>query len=261
MTGTSANAGNSPTQSPSKPPLGVGTLLQDSFSILFRHFFPIVIIGFVPSLLGVIISGNLVGFEAVISMEDSSVTGSSTLTGLVDLMVYSVTTIFLVQLAYDAKLQRPVQIVRYIKPALTSLFPVVIMSLIVGLLIGLAAFALLIPALWVAAVYSVMEPAVVIERAGFRGMARSVYLTKEYRWPIAGALILGWLCVAVIIIVAMLVVDLVMQTENLVASVVIFAALTSVGTGLVSLLTALIYARLREIKEGVSVDEIAAVFD
>ena len=40
-----------------------------------------------------------------------------------------------------------------------------------------------------------------------------------------------------------------------------YAAFTSVGTGLLSILTALIYARLREIKEGVSVDQIAAVFD
>ena len=47
----------------------------------------------------------------------------------------------------------------------------------------------------------------------------------------------------------------------LAVSILLYAAFTAVGTGLLSILTALIYARLREIKEGVSVDQIAEVFD
>lgn len=244
-------------------PLGVGTLVADSFTTLGRHLFPILLIGFVPSLLGVVLSGSLVGFDTVLSLEETETAsgGASALTGLVDLVVYSVTTAFLVQLAYDAKLKRPIRLGKYIAPALASIFPIAILGIVVGLLVGVAALALIIPGLWVYAVFSVMEPAVVIERLGFKGLGRSAKLTKGYRWPILGALAITWACAMAIIVLALFVTDLAMSSGILAVSIVLYAALTAIGTGLVSILTALIYARLREIKEGVSVDQIVSVFD
>ncbi|MBG6174746.1 putative membrane protein [Labrenzia sp. EL_208] len=244
-------------------PLGVGTLIGDSFSILFRNIVPIVLIAFVPSLLGVLLSGYLVGFEALLSLgeTDAPSGAASALTSLVDLVVYSLTTAFLVQLAYDAKLNRPIRIAKYIRPALASVIPIAILGIVVGLLIGLAAIAFIIPGLWVYAVFSVMEPAVVIERLGFRGLGRSEKLTKNYRWPIVGALVLAWICALVIIVVALFAADFALTSGVLAVSIFLYATFTAVGTGLLSILTALIYARLREIKEGVSVDQIAEVFD
>ncbi|WP_299478416.1 hypothetical protein [uncultured Roseibium sp.] len=244
-------------------PLGVGTLIAESFSILFRQFVPVVVIGFVPSLLGVVLGGYLVGFEAVLGFEETNASsgGASALVSLIDLVVYSITTAFMVQLAYDAKLKRPVRIGKYIGPAMSAIFPIAILGIAVGILMGVAALAFIIPGLWVYAVFSVMEPAVVIERLGFKGLGRSEKLTKNYRWPIVGALVITWICALVIIIIALVVADLALTSGILAVSIVIYAALTAVGTGLISILTALIYARLREIKEGVSVDEIAAVFD
>lgn len=244
-------------------PLGVGTLVAESFSTLSRHFFPVLLIGFVPSLLGVVLSGSLVGFDMVLSLEETETAsgGASALTGLVDLVVYSVTTAFLVQLAYDAKLERPIRLGKYIAPALASIFPIAILGIVVALLMGVGALAFIIPGLWVYAVFSVMEPAVVIERLGFKGLGRSAKLTKGYRWPILGALSINWICAMVIIVLALFVTDLAMGSGILALSIVLYAALTAIGTGLVSILTALIYARLREIKEGVSVDQIVSVFD
>ncbi|WP_434054867.1 MAG: hypothetical protein RDA78_08385 [Roseibium sp.] len=244
-------------------PLGVGSLVGESFSILFRQFFPILVIGFVPSLLGVLLSGALVGFDTVLSLDDTDTSsgGASALISLVDLVVYSITTAFMVQLAYDAKLERPVRLGKYIGPAMASIFPIAILGIAVGLLMGIASLAFIIPGLWVYAVFSVMEPAIVIERLGFKGLGRSEKLTKGYRWPIVGALVITWICALVIIVAALFVADLAMTSGILALSIVVYAALTAIGTGLISILTALIYARLREIKEGVSVDQIAAVFD
>eukprot|EP00903_Cladosiphon_okamuranus_P022917 g21109.t1 len=108
-----------------------------------------------------------------------------------------------------------------------------------------------------------MAPAGVIERAGFGGLGRSKYLTKEYRWPILGALVLAIICATIINIVALFVVGLVASAGSIgmVIGIVLFAAISTVGAGFLSILVALIYARLREIKEGVSVDQIASVFD
>ena len=161
-------------------PLGVGSLIKDSFSILFRYFFPIVLIAFVPSLLGVLLAGYLVGFDTVLSLEETeaSSSGADALVNIVDLVVYSITTALLVQLAYDAKLKKPIRPAKYVGPALSAIFPITILGILVSLLIGLAALALIIPGLWVYAVFSVMEPAVVIERLGFKGLGRSEKLTK-----------------------------------------------------------------------------------
>lgn len=244
-------------------PLGVGSLIKDSFSILFRYFFPIVLIAFVPSLLGVLLAGYLVGFDTVLSLEETeaSSSGADALVNIVDLVVYSITTALLVQLAYDAKLKKPIRPAKYVGPALSAIFPITILGILVSLLIGLAALALIIPGLWVYAVFSVMEPAVVIERLGFKGLGRSEKLTKNYRWPIVGALALGWVCALIVIVIALGISDYAMSSDMLLVATLSYAAFTSVGTGLLSILTALIYARLREIKEGVSVDQIAAVFD
>lgn len=247
-------------------PLGIGNLIGDSFSILFRNFVPVVLISFVPTLIGLLISGSLIGFEAVIGFEDTVGTdadnpGLQLLTSLVDMVVYSVTTAFLVQLAYDAKLQRPMRFGRYVGPALRAIVPITILGFAVGLMVGVAAIALLIPGLWVYAVFSVMEPAVVIEGVGFGGLGRSAALTKEYRWPILGALIPVFICMALIFAVAFFLVGLIGLSNGLALPVLLFAAISAIGSSLVSIFISLLYARLREIKEGIGVDQIAAVFD
>jgi len=247
-------------------PLGIGSLIGDSFSILVRYFVPVVLISFVPTLFGLLISGSLIGFEAVIGFEDTATTeagspGLQLLTSLVDMVVYSVTTAFLVQLAYDAKLQRPMRFSRYVGPALRAIVPITILGFAVGIMVGVAALALILPGLWVYAVLSVMEPAVVIEGVRFGGLRRSAELTKEYRWPILGALIPIFVCMALIFAVAFFVVDLLGFSNGLTLPVLLFAAITAVGSSLVSIFVSLLYARLREIKEGVGVDQIAAVFD
>lgn len=246
--------------------LGIGALIAESFSILFRYFIPIVLIAFVPNLIGVLISGYLVGFEVAIGLEESVADGTGTrglelLTSLVDMVVYSITTAFLVQLAYDAKLKRPVKILRYVGPALGAIIPIIFLGFIVSVATGLAAIAFLIPGLWVYAVFAVMEPAVVIERLGIQGLSRSSALTKEYRWPIVGALIPVFVFMALVFALAFYLVQLLGYQSNLIASVLLFSTIAAIGTSLLSIFVSLLYARLREIKEGIGVDEIASVFD
>ncbi|MES0883748.1 hypothetical protein [Roseibium sp. SCP14] len=44
-------------------------------------------------------------------------------------------------------------------------------------------------------------------------------------------------------------------------AITLLSAFYSVGIALICITTALVYARLREIKEGIGVDQIATVFD
>lgn len=250
-----------------KPSLGIGSLISESFSILFGKFIQVVAVAFGPALIGLVISGLLIGFGVVAGSAEPNFAGPGTavafiLTILVQIVVYAVTTALLVQLAYDAKLGRTVQIGKYLGPAFAAVVPIAILSLVSGILFMLGFMLFIVPGLWILAVFSVMAPAVVIEKAGFGGLGRSATLTKEYRWPIVGAFVLIIIISAVINLVAQLVVGLVSSILGIVAiDILLSALLSTVSAGLGSILIALIYARLREIKEGVSVDQIAAVFD
>lgn len=252
-----------------KAPLGVGAIVSESFSILFGNLVKVFILAFVPTLIGFLISGSLIGFGAALGVEQQQFdSGFSVFANifsfLINMVVYSVTTALLIQLAYDAKLSRPIQIGRYVGPAIATIVPLAVLSIVATVLATIGFMFLVVPGLWIYGVFAVLAPAVVIERAGFGGLGRSASLTKQYRWPIIGAFLLALICAMIINVVAFLVVGLITSIGGgvgMVISVIIFAGLSAVGAGLISIVVSLIYARLREIKEGVSVDQIAAVFD
>lgn len=259
------------TTNPPGAPLGVGSIISESFSILLRHFFAVMLLSLVPTLLNIVISGLLNGWGVALGVSDPVAADGGfvvrTIIALVVQMVLGgVTTALLVQMAYDAKLQRPLQLGRYVGPAVNASLPIAILGLGAGILAGLGFIALIIPGLWIYAVYSMMPAAVVIEKVGFGGLGRSAALTKEYRWPIVGAVVLLGIIGAVIGFVSIFLVGLLLAAIGnagfgIVVGVLVLAALSTIGAGLGSISVALIYARLREIKEGTSVRDIAAVFD
>jgi hypothetical protein len=251
-------------------PLGVGSIVAQSFSILFRHLFSVVVLALAPTLIGVVISGLLLGWNAAVGGQpeftDSSIWLFFALSLMAQLVLSGLTTALLVQLAYDAKLERPIRVDRYVGPAISAAVPIALLGLVAGILAGLAAIALLIPGLWVLAVFSMMAPAVVIEKIGFRGLGRSIGLTRGYRWPIVGAMIIIMILGIVTSLVAAFLVDLIRGATgegnaSLIIAVGLYALFNALGSGLYAISTALIYARLREMKEGISVRDIVAVFD
>jgi hypothetical protein len=252
-------------------PLGVGSIISESFSIMFRHFFAVLILSLGPTLLSVVISGLLNGWNAALGMAEPAVADRgyfirAGLDTIVQLVLSGVTTALLVQMAYDAKLQRPLRIGQYFGPALSAAIPIAILGLAAGILTVLGLIALIIPGIWIYAVFSMMPAAVVIEKVGFGGLSRSAKLTKDYRWPIIGAIILLVIIAAIVGFVAMFLVGILLGTTGftgigLVVGILVLSLVSAVGAALGSISVALIYARLREIKEGASVRDIAAVFD
>lgn len=255
---------------PETPALGVSTIVSESLSLLLRNFVAVMLLATVPTLAALAVSGSLSGWEVALGITPPLFTGWTDLipfgvTILVQLVAYGISVALLVQLAYDAKLARPVQVGRYIRPALAVAVPIAVLGLLSAVLMVLGILALIVPGLWIYAVFSVMPAAVTIERSGFSGLGRSARLTKGYRWPIIGATILIGIMNGVVSAVAVFVVGLMAGalgtgTAALAVIALTFAALSGIGYGLNAISVALIYARLREIKEGVSVRDIAAVF-
>jgi hypothetical protein len=288
-----------------KLPLGVGSIIGQSFSILFRNFFRVLIIGFVPSLFGYLIPIAilaLVGLGTPDSLEQlqqqpanaaAGIAVAGVVVGLFQIAVFAFIAALLAQLAYDAKLGRPVKLRRYLKPALAAVpsiailsivvfiillaitFPIVLLSALLGPLSIVVILGMPVLNLWIFAVFAVMAPAIVIERIGFRGLGRSAALTKQYRWPIVGTLLLTAICyLGINIIIGAVFMLLVGSIAFLsdaggivsviaggILPLILYALISTIGIGLIGIIIALIYARLREIKEGISVDQIASVFE
>ena len=254
-----------------KTPLGVGGIVSNSFSILFGNLIPVMIVAFIPSLIGLIFSVMTNGVGLTLGVDTGAPVSfaSPVLIGLgvvVQLALQGLIIALLVQLAYDAKLGQPITPIAYLSPAIKAIVPILVLSLVIGILAGIGLMLLVIPGLYIYAVFCVTTPAIMIERAGFGGMSRSAALTKEYRWPVIGVLILLGLCTIGLGIVATFVVSAIvpiigLNTAGFGVGILIYALINGLTYGLSGIGAALIYARLRDIKEGVSVDKLAAVFE
>ncbi len=264
MTDMSISSGSTPA------PLGVGSIIGEAISILFSKLFAVMLVCVAPILLSLVISGVMIGWSATLggaAVGDVAAPpspGAIAISTILNLVINGILTALIVQLAYDAKLGRPTRLGSYFGPALRAAVPIAILSLVAGLLFGVAMIALIVPGLWVYAVFSVMAPAVTLEKGvGFKGLGRSAALTKGYRWPIVGAMILAGIVMMLFLFAVGLVVGLVAAATGggLLLPLVLYALLTTLSSGFAGILISLIYARLREIKEGVGLDQIVSVFE
>lgn len=256
-----------------KAPLGVGKIISESFSILFSNFVKVLILGFIGSFAGFLVNGLFLGFETALGVPDpeafadpSAVLTGSLLSLVIGMAVYGIIIAMLIQLAYDAKLGRNGSLREYFTSALPPLFAIVVLSLVVAILAGLGMIALVVGGLWVYAVFYVFVPAAVIERTGFGSLGRSAGLTKEYRWPIVGLfLVMAIIIMVISFALTALSTGIIIGGEPSMATFiglgVVLSAFSGLAYGLSGIATALTYARLREVKEGVAVDQIASVFD
>lgn len=256
-----------------QPALGVGGIVGDSFGIFFRRIHWFVLLAALPLLVvyGVIALtvGSLMLDPYAIGSAGNRLAGPGgeavgLLMQVAQVVAFSVTGAFMVLAAYDAKLGAPVRLRDYLASAFRHIVPLVLCSIVVwiGLVIGMLLFV--VPGLWVMAVWSAVIPAIVIERAGFSSLGRSAALTKGYRWPIVGTMIVLAICMMIFSMILLsitgAVVGMIGGVPALVAAVLLYSAASAAGYGVFYIGVALIYARLREIKEGTSVEALTEVF-
>jgi hypothetical protein len=154
---------------------------------------------------------------------------------------------------------REVSLSESLRVGLGRFFPIIGLAILVSLLGMLAALALIVPAFIVMTMWYVSTPVCVVERLGpWRSMRRSRELTKGHRWKVFGLL------VALIL-------------ASAIAGPTITAAFTAIGGTPLALVgdvlwngawgafnaiaVVVTYHDLRAAKEGIDIDQIAAVFD
>jgi hypothetical protein len=128
-----------------------------------------------------------------------------------------------------------------------------------GIIVVLCSFLLIVPGIVMACSYYVAIPAAVVEGTGVSGsLSRSRKLAQGYRWHIFGILLVGGLLGALIGAVAgVLFRGVSGQLQTLLVAVVpnaIVGSLSAVFSGVG-------YYQLRVAKEGIDIQQLAAVFD
>ena len=256
-------------------PLGVGTLISESFSLFFSRivtmfkiiFIPILILGAIgawlsgPAMIASIgmVTGNI-DPDLLVKLQNPGIFATYILP-LIGVVLGSVLSGVVLLAAYDSTLNRTIDIPAYVNRTLAFIFPIVILSIVFAIIMYIGLFLLIIPGLYIAARFSVLVPAIIIDGVGWGGMGRAQDLTKGYRWPIVGALILIALAVLVVALVIAGITYLAYSLTGIVGYILIQAIGSTFTTGIMGCFSALLFARLKEIKEGVGMSDIATVFE
>ena len=238
--------------------LGVGSLLTSTMNVFVRRFLPICAMTFVPL---------LAGYFALDAIQEQFGADASTNVVLMTLVEFSVlsasgaiTAGFLSLLAFDAHLGRPARYGRYLSEAVRMLPHMVFVSLLVSILYVLGSMLFVIPGLFLMCALYVALPVVAIEKVGIGAMQRSFSLTAGHRWGIFGLVIVLIIASIAFGLAIATLGSVIIDSSALLNNLFIAAALETPLYGAGGVASALTYARLREMKDGIGTEEIAEIF-
>jgi hypothetical protein len=269
-----------------REPLGVGGIIGDSFSIYFERFGLMFVLSLIPAIITVIVALVIAGLKIGASSAPAEVNVAAGLTIFLAVLGVVLASILsnalIVVAAFDTKIGRSVRIGVYVQRALAGIIPIIMLFIAIVLiaagpvalaaLIGwvladtgkaIAAILLIATFPWLIYVFvatSLYVPAIVVEGAGFRALGRSWRLTAGYCWRVIGTLLVLYILVAVVQGVGGLVSSLAAAIEPTWLPSLASIAIDAIGGGITAVGTAMIYARLRGIKEGLDVESLADVF-
>jgi len=154
---------------------------------------------------------------------------------------------------------RPVHLGEAVRKGLARFFPILGLAILSSIVIGLASLLLLVPGVMLAVRWAVALPVCVVEGLGpIASMERSAVLTRGHRWKVFAILLLmviigalaGWIVAAVF-----------RSLAGPLAGALASFAWTAIWGVLYYGVLIMIYHDLRATKEGVDVEQLAAVFD
>jgi hypothetical protein len=233
----------------------VGRVFSQTASVLSRHF---------PTFFAIAAVANL---PALLLFKDAQTAAPNPGQGVAMLVFGVFLSLVLTVLsqgvilygAFQDMRGRPVSLVDSLMVGLRRFFPIIGVAILMTLLAGLAAMLFIIPGLILMTMWFVGMPVCVVEQRGpWKSLKRSAELTKGHRWKIFGLMIL-------LIIVSALVsplIDLVLT--NIAGKTLAFVGeliWNGVWGAFYAIAAVVAYHDLRVAKEGVDIEQIAAVFD
>lgn len=284
----------------SRPPLRVGALISESFAILFRRFWLFLLLGLLV-ILGYFLVVVLVfglGVAGAVGVGGLLEGGGTTFLPSAGMSLVAVLLLlgFLLAATFTQAYQTAAGYNEfhgdrrgwgyYFQVGWRRMVPLFVVYLVSLIVIGLAFFGVttLLAAIgapgWLIVViaglgfigvllfFSLAVPAVVVERRWFSAFSRAWELSRDYRGPIIGFLLaLIAIALGIAFLVGALVTGLATASNSPTAGVfaillqIVNLALQILITALFLIGYAVLFSRLRNIKEGVRPDDVAATFD
>jgi hypothetical protein len=234
----------------------VGRVLSRTASVLSRHFLIFFVVTAVANLPVLLLTQAATA--AAVNAPGQSLALLSIGVLLMIVLAY-VSQAVILHAAFQDMRNRPVNLGESLRVGLARFLPIVVLAIILAFLVGLASLLLLIPGLILITMWFVGTPVCVVERRGpWASLKRSAELTKGHRWKIFGLMIL-------LIIISAIVSPLIELALGPVGSVILTFLVTLIWTATwgayYAIAVAVTYHDLRAAKEGIHIEEIAAVFD
>ena len=265
---------DAPTPQPAaKQQLGVSDILSNTFGLYFSNFPYFFGIFFVPYFTLQLLAGAL-GYGGATVAPDAAMLGVIAVT-LVYLVIFFAIQAVMVRSAITLKLGEGVQFGAAVRAALTGLIPIILLGIVAGLVSGIGFIFLIVPGLYLMAMFYVYVPAIVFEGKGFSALGRSIDLTSGYRWAIVGLVLVFFVLLFLAsIVIGAVTVGVMAATGgfeaqitgdaglgSLLALTLIDAVLNSAVTPIGMIAAGLVFARLKAVKEGGSTNELLKVFE
>jgi hypothetical protein len=233
----------------------LGTILSEVFATYFGNFVPFVLVAGIALLPMFLLSATMTRFRSpqqavmvLLAVVLAAVIGQQVATGAVTFGVL------------QEMRRREASIADCLGQALAVLLPILGVALLAGLATAVGFVFCFVPGVILTAMFAVAVPVAVEERPGVvDALRRSAELTTGFRWQVFGVMaLLGVLQLGVRFLLG-LIPAVVPAAAPLVK--LLSGGFQAVGTGISATAAAVMYYRLRSVKEGIDVHEIVSVFD
>lgn len=234
----------------------IGEVIVRSWNTFSRHFLTFVLLVGIAELLPLVLT-----LYVTRKIDPANPMASGALVfanGLVSFVLSTCAHAIVVFAAFQDLRGRPVNAGESLRQGIGRLFPVIIASLLTGLLVGVGVLLCLIPGLIALTAMAVVVPACVVERMGpIESMSRSADLTSGHRWPIL-AVGVAWLLTVFIISLS---IRAAMPSDQALPAQLLNWVWQVLQGSFAAVYAAILYHDLRAVREGIGIDEIASVFD
>lgn len=246
--------------------LGIGNIISETFNLFGRNFPFFFGVAAVPYfVLYMIMLTVLPGIEtATDTGAILAITfGTFAIIGLGYIFIQGV----MVRCAVALKTGHGRQLNEAVAAALRGFLPILLLGIVYSLGMMFGFLLLIVPGFIVMAIFYVYIPAIVFENKGFGALGRSDELTKGYRAAIVGVVLLLGVIIWIVSIVFGVMMAFVVPSYAAGGMVTTWlgalleAVLQGVTLPLSMIATALVFVRLREIKEGGAAEDLVRVFE
>jgi hypothetical protein len=174
--------------------LSFGETFGEAFNLYFDNFGPLFLISLISSIPTILMSQEFNANAAYTEVEQQVIMLRGLLWFLIFIAVNTLSTALMIEFISKKYLKQHQTIGRYIKNVLPFIFPIMGLSIVEAIIVGIGLLAFIVPGVYFALALSVSSQVLIVERKRvFQAIQRSFDLTRGYKLEIFGYLLVLFL--------------------------------------------------------------------